>query len=311
MAIPKKKKIYNLTASGGGSSNVLQSLVDSATTGASLFSAGEASGLKKQNAFSLVTTQFSDLDFSKKEFTDTTYMFYNCNNMTIAPLISIGQDARYMFFGCTNLNAVNITQSNNFLYPKCDYMFYGCEKLKTVSNIKKIQSATYMFYGCTELETVHELTFYGTPNHMDMFYNCVNLTSAPWLRGSTNLEGAFNNCKKLKQVQFGTSNSSYISTSYVCQGCEELEVATINYLSSSGGLGGNAFYGCVKLKKVIITSSSGPFKLQNVGAFTNTPIGNLADGYVYVPDALVDSYKSATNWSTIATQIKPLSELEE
>ena len=34
-------------------------------------------------------------------------------------------------------------------------------------------------------------------------------------------------------------------------------------------------------------------------------------GYIYVPDSLVDAYKVATNWVTYASQIKPLSELEE
>ena len=33
------------------------------------------------------------------------------------------------------------------------------------------------------------------------------------------------------------------------------------------------------------------------------------EGYIYVPDNLVNLYKTATNWSTYANQIKPLSEL--
>lgn len=42
--------------------------------------------------------------------------------------------------------------------------------------------------------------------------------------------------------------------------------------------------------------------------FLDTPIAQGA-GYVYVPDDLLDSYKSATNWSAIGDQIKPISEL--
>ena len=34
-------------------------------------------------------------------------------------------------------------------------------------------------------------------------------------------------------------------------------------------------------------------------------------GYIYVQDNLVEQYKSATNWSTYADQIKPLSELPQ
>jgi len=50
--------------------------------------------------------------------------------------------------------------------------------------------------------------------------------------------------------------------------------------------------------------------LQNINAFSNTPIAN-GTGYIYVPDDLVDAYKTATNWATYASQIKPISELEE
>ena len=33
--------------------------------------------------------------------------------------------------------------------------------------------------------------------------------------------------------------------------------------------------------------------------------------YIYVPDDLVENYKTATNWSVYASQIKPLSEYVE
>ena len=45
--------------------------------------------------------------------------------------------------------------------------------------------------------------------------------------------------------------------------------------------------------------------LANTNAFTNTPIKSGA-GYIYVPAALVDSYKAATNWSVYADQIRAI-----
>ena len=47
--------------------------------------------------------------------------------------------------------------------------------------------------------------------------------------------------------------------------------------------------------------------LNELYAFYNTPIAN-GTGYIYVADTLVDSYKTAENWSVYASQIKPLSE---
>lgn len=39
----------------------------------------------------------------------------------------------------------------------------------------------------------------------------------------------------------------------------------------------------------------------------NYTLGNFK-GYVYVPDSLVDSWKATSNWSAIASRIRPLSE---
>lgn len=49
--------------------------------------------------------------------------------------------------------------------------------------------------------------------------------------------------------------------------------------------------------------------LNNSNAFANTPISD-GTGYIYVPEEFVEQMKVATNWSTYADQIKPISELE-
>ena len=70
-----------------------------------------------------------------------------------------------------------------------------------------------------------------------------------------------------------------------------------------------AFAGCQRLKTLILGGDElNP--LEDIKAFYQTPIEN-GTGYVYVPDELVDTYKTATNWSVFADQIKPISELEE
>ena len=50
--------------------------------------------------------------------------------------------------------------------------------------------------------------------------------------------------------------------------------------------------------------------LANSNAFTGTPIAS-GTGYIYVNDDLVDTYKSATNWTVYKNQIKPISEYVE
>jgi hypothetical protein len=53
-------------------------------------------------------------------------------------------------------------------------------------------------------------------------------------------------------------------------------------------------------------------KLTSTSTFNYCWIKTETDkGFVYVPDDLVDTYKSATNWTTFASKIKPLSEYVE
>ena len=69
-------------------------------------------------------------------------------------------------------------------------------------------------------------------------------------------------------------------------------------------IAGNAFALCKSLTTVILRKNS-VCELTGTGAFTDTPIGK-GTGYIYVPSALVDSYKTATNWSTYADQFRAL-----
>jgi hypothetical protein len=47
---------------------------------------------------------------------------------------------------------------------------------------------------------------------------------------------------------------------------------------------------------------------------TNQPLGTLilaGTGYVYVPSALIEDYKVATNWSTYASQLRAIEDYPE
>ena len=68
---------------------------------------------------------------------------------------------------------------------------------------------------------------------------------------------------------------------------------------------------CDSLKTMILRSNE-VCVLKYSGAISSTPIAtSTTEGFIYVPDDLVESYKTATNWSTYASQIKGLSELGE
>jgi hypothetical protein len=55
----------------------------------------------------------------------------------------------------------------------------------------------------------------------------------------------------------------------------------------------------------VILRSESLCTLENVSAFNGTPIAS-GTGCIYVPAALVNSYKTATNWSSFASKFRAL-----
>lgn len=69
------------------------------------------------------------------------------------------------------------------------------------------------------------------------------------------------------------------------------------------------FYNMANLKAVIIRGNN-VSQLNNSNHFNGSSIAN-GTGYVYVPAVLVDQYKAATNWVTIADQIRAIEDYPE
>lgn len=65
-----------------------------------------------------------------------------------------------------------------------------------------------------------------------------------------------------------------------------------------------AFQECINLKTLILRSETRA-ELSGTSALTSTPIAS-GTGYIYVPSSLIDSYKTATNWSVYANQFRAL-----
>lgn len=74
-----------------------------------------------------------------------------------------------------------------------------------------------------------------------------------------------------------------------------------------------AFYGCLGADALIFSANTAVPTLASTQAFDNSSFKSTAShrGYIYVPDELVEDWKVATNWTTVADSIKPLSELPE
>lgn len=210
-------------------------------------------------------------------------------------------------------NDISITDSqyaNDLLITSVDCLlttnvglkaFYNCISLSNVKLPAATSISDYVFYACVSLK---KLDLPCATNIMRyLCYYCISLSelNAP---NAENIYGyAFNFCCNLKDVNISKVKSIGAGAFKYCILLQKIIMPSVTSISE------NAFDSCLLLKDVILKSSS-IVNLLNANAFQNNPIAK-GTGYIYVLDELVDSYKTATNWSVYAEQIRPMSEYVE
>ena len=207
-----------------------------------------------------------------------SYAFYYCTNITFPTTLpdTITSIDSYAFQNCGNLRLTKLpdalTNIGKSAFRACPYL-----------NITRIPDGVTIieenaFYQCSSM-ALSELPSGLTKIQPYGFYNCVEATFPSIPSGVTTI------------------------TNYSFKYCEALEDLVIEGAITT--VGTQAFYGCLKLKHLRLPNvTKAPSLTAN--AFQNTPIAS-GTGYIYVPDSLVDSFKSATNWSTYANQIVAIS----
>lgn len=131
------------------------------------------------------------------------------------------------------------------------------------------------------------------------FGQCVELVSVELTKVTVGDSNAFSRCTKLTQVKL--PSATYIGWG-MCEYCEALQFVD---LSANVTIEEYCFDSCSALKAVILRNVNNVCTLKGVSSFRNSGIAT-GIGYIYVPSALVDSYKAATNWSTYAAQFRAL-----
>ena len=132
--------------------------------------------------------------------------------------------------------------------------------------------------------------------------------------GLVDINRAFNSCASLTVLDLGGMNTSKVTNmSSMANSCRALKYVNLSGWTTEALTNNSSMFQFSRKLEAVVIDSPSVFRLTNRDAFNGTPIsGNYATkGYVYVPDNLVDEYKSATNWTTYANQIKPLSELPQ
>lgn len=145
---------------------------------------------------------------------------------------------------------------------------------------------------------------------LSAFYNCsslqsVNLPKATCV-GSTFYSAsssAFYYCSSLVDISIPLVNNLGTQCFYGCSSLQRIDLPSVE------GIGLNVFRSCSKLDTVILRNDA-VVTLSNISSFTSTPIAK-GTGYIYVPQALIEDYKVATNWVTYASQFRAIEDYPE
>ena len=132
---------------------------------------------------------------------------------------------------------------------------------------------------------------------------------------------AFNNCTSLSYIDapnvttlgrdvFAKSNITNIElpnlmvASYdAFVSCEKLKRANLGNVSS---IKNYCFTNCFEFDTLILPNTERITTLESTNAFWYATKFEKGTGYIYVPRALINSYKTATNWSNFANQFRAI-----
>lgn len=167
---------------------------------------------------------------------------------------------------------------NNEIGTINDYSFHSCESLKSIKSTSVTLIRNNAFCLARGLETAY------FPNLTDL---CV---------------GAFRQCYNLKEVVFRKLNCFRLDAETFGD-CSKLEKVDLGKVTNISGYG--VFKNCGALTALILRQSDVIVNLTVNTAFLNSSIAN-GTGLIYVPNSLLEQYKTATNWSVFAEQFRAI-----
>lgn len=182
----------------------------------------------------------------------------------------------------------NATTINN-------YAFNNCRSLESLYLPVAKNITMYVCQHCVSLKGISLPMATGIG--LTSFGGCTSMVSAYLPEVNTIGNSSFSDCNNLSDV-YAPKALKIENTAF--KSCA-LEKADFPLVAS---MGNNCFNGCAFLTALVLRKNQ-VCTLGGTNNFTSTPIAS-GTGYIYVPAALVDSYKAATNWAAYANQFRSL-----
>lgn len=229
-------------------------------------------------------SQLTEISFPQCEYVGAG-AFNSCIALTNVALPACKTLRHTAFAGCTNLTSISLPVCNiidgltsnlsNFLWEdQAEYAgtFGGCTALSTISLPQCTEIGTGAFAGCTSLTEVYipECISIGCRT----FGSCLALEEIHLPKLSTLFESAFEGCENLQNI--------YLDT------CSIVSMNAVTQLIQTGC---NIF---MLSNTIVQTLDSRSF-----------PNYLIYSGSVFVPESLVETYKTDSYWTGISSYIAP------
>lgn len=173
--------------------------------------------------------------------------------------------------------------------------FQNCSDLTSVDLLNATSLGTSAFNSCSALTSANLPNVINTSSFE--FANCSNLTSVNLPSATSIGEKTFFYCTSLASINISSATSIGKEAFYNCVALRNIDLPNVTSIS------GNAFYGCnmenIYLRSKTMCSCSGALGFKSTTSLT-----------IYVPESLIDSYKTATVWSAYANIFKTLESIK-
>ena len=240
-----------------------------------------------------------EIYFPKFSSTLYGYAFNGCSKLTTASFPKCVAIQNYVFGGCKQLTTAyfpNCTTIGSSAFLYCSQMESAYFPVCTAIAFGAFQSASGNLYlGAYSATEIYKIFGKQSTSVSDAYaYEYIRITGIDIPAVPSLVAYAFYSASKLKTVKAATCS---IIGSHAFQACKVLSEVSFPACKS---ISAQAFNGCSSLTKVYLMSNA-VCALANSNAFNITPIVNSTYtgtfGSIYVPASLLNSYKTATNWS--------------
>ena len=199
---------------------------------------------------------------------------------------------------CSTLQSVDIPSGVTSIGA---YAFQGCANALFSVDLSDITPAAGYFKNCKRL--LGAVTLNSTAQLTNAVFASSGISQFYAMSASIKHNsdfGPLEDCLNLVRVEL--PNTSNVASATMCN---NKLLALVILGANVTSIESRAMDNCPALARVVVKASTPPTLASNALQGTSALTG------IYVPDASVEAYKTATNWSAFADIIKPLSEFVE